>query len=139
MLLQFIRKFKMGKNKYYPLTYIFENFEFKEMFDGYRLLKVGYSKNPEERLKCMPKANKCEILCITEGGLETERILKNFFGSEVVHPFYGYYNRVKVKAKPYYPIEWQDTKMYNYLDNLRIGMGRTGWGYSEWFIVKDLS
>jgi hypothetical protein len=128
----------MGKMKYNPQAYVFENFEFKNMFKGYRLLKVGYSGNPKERLRQMPKWDKCKIIHTKEGGWDTEQaIMASFSDVVVIHPFYGYFNRVKVKSKPYHSFEWEDTDMFNYLNNLREGMGRTGWGYTEWFVAKD--
>ena len=128
----------MGKSKYCPYAYVFENFEFKNMFKGYRLLKVGYSGDPKERLRQMPKSDKCKIIYTKEGGWDTEQaIMASFSDVVVVHPFYGYFNRVKVKSKPYHPIEWEDVAMFNYLNTLREGMGRTGWGYTEWFVAKD--
>lgn len=121
---------------YKPFVYIFENFEFQKIFEDYRLLKIGYSHSPEDRLRYMPKYEECGIIYKTEGGYDAERKLVESFSSDiVVHPFYGYYDRVKVKSKPYYSIEWDSNEMYNYLNDLRYGSGKD-WGYTEWFVAK---
>jgi hypothetical protein len=127
--------------KYDPEVYIFENMEFRNMFKGYRLLKIGYSQCPIIRLTQMPAADVCKIIYTAKGGQDSELLLKESFGNEnniILFPYYGYYNRVKVKWPPYYEVsKFFSVEMYDYLNSICYDMGK-GWGHTEWFIVKFL-